>query len=84
MTTGFEPAPTTLTGWDTGQLCYVTKNLALRYLDSNQEGLINSQLVYLFNGHRTEKYRALSSITDPGARRAFVAEAGVEPAYQGL
>jgi hypothetical protein len=27
---------------------------ALRYLDSNQEGLINGQLVYPINGHRNE------------------------------
>jgi hypothetical protein len=30
----------------------VACDASLRHLDSNQEGLVNSQFVYLFNGHR--------------------------------
>ena len=52
--------------------------LALRYLDSNQEGRINSPLVYLLTDTGM-KCRALPSLTGRGARRAFVAGLGFEP-----
>jgi hypothetical protein len=44
MTTGLEPAPATLTGWSTNQLCYVTMIEQLSRLGSNQRRRINSPL----------------------------------------
>ena len=83
MTTGFEPAPSTVTGWCTGLLCYVTMGIALRYLDSNQEGRSNNPLVYPLTdtGMRMSRFAVRYR---PRAGRTFVAEAGFEPALQGL
>jgi hypothetical protein len=80
MTTGLEPAPSTLTGWCTGLLCYVTTDLALWHLDSNQEARGNLRSARLPLTDARMKCHALPSSTGRGARRAFVAEAGFEPA----